>query len=419
MFQRSIRTVTDSAGEIALATTARGVDVLRDPALNKGAAFDAAERTALGLQGLLPPSRPVTLADQVARCYGVYSSYPTDLQRHVYLWQLHDENLTLFYALLRAHLLEMLPVVYDPTVGEAIEQFSEIHVRPRGLFLSIDHPEAIPDVLAAVGAAPHDIDLIVTTDAEEILGIGDWGSNGIDICVGKLAVYTAAAGVDPMRVLPVMLDVGTDNERLLNDPFYVGNRHARVRGNDYFAFVDAYVAAMRAAFPRAVLHWEDFGASTSREILTRYRDRLPTFNDDMQGTGAIALAGLINAITVAGTTWRDQRVVILGAGTAGCGIADQVRDQMVRDGLTPEAAAARIHLVDLPGLLLDDMDGLRAYQRPYAKPAHAVASWPRSAGPPPHRGRVAGPRWRGCGPSAPTWASSTSRRPSSGRNRRS
>ena len=262
----------------------------------------------------------------------------------------------MFYALLQAHLVEMLPVVYDPTVGEAIKDFSEIYTRPRGLFLSIDQMDDLPALLTTSGFQPDDIDLIVASDAEEILGIGDWGSNGIDISIGKLVAYTAAAGVDPRRVLPVVLDVGTDNEVLLNDPLYIGNRHGRVRGEKYFAFIDAYVKAANASFPHAVLHWEDFGSTTCREILNRYRDSCATFNDDMQGTGAIALSGLVNALRVAGSVWSEQRVVILGGGTAGCGIADQIRDQMVRDRLSPAEAVDRIFVVDLPGLLTDEMD---------------------------------------------------------------
>jgi malate dehydrogenase (oxaloacetate-decarboxylating) len=366
-------------GETAVRTTARGYDVLRNPALNKGAAFSVAERVDLELIGLLPPGAPPGLPLQVERAFAHYASHATDLAKHIYLWRLHDDNETLFYALLQAHLVEMLPVVYDPTVGEAIKDFSEIYTRPRGLFLSIDQIDDLPALLTTSGAQPDDIDLIVASDAEEILGIGDWGSNGIDISIGKLVVYTAAAGVDPRRVLPVVLDVGTDNEVLLNDPLYIGNRHGRVRGEKYFAFIDAYVKAASASFPHAVLHWEDFGSTTCREILNRYRDSCATFNDDMQGTGAIALSGLVNALTVAGSVWSEQRVVILGGGTAGCGIADQIRDQMVRDRLSPAEAVDRIFVVDLPGLLTDEMDAeLLDYQRIYAKPSAAVADWRRT-----------------------------------------
>ncbi len=378
MNTRHIQIVTVD-GETVIETQSRGYDVLRNPALNKGSAFTAAERVRLGLVGLLPAAPPIELAQQVDLAYTHYSQHVTDLDKHLYLLRLHDTNVTLFYALMQHHLLEMLPVAYDPTVGEAIEKFSEVYARPRGVFLSIDDVDGVEAALAATGATSDEIDLIVATDAEEILGIGDWGAGGIDISIGKLAVYTAAAGIDPHRVLPIVLDVGTDNEALLNDLDYIGNRHGRVRGERYDAFVDAYVQAARKLFPNALLHWEDFGSTNCRRILSRYRDTCPTFNDDMQGTGAIAMSGLYNALKVAGTPWTEQRVVILGGGTAGCGIADQIRDQMMHDGLSESDALARIHLVDLPGLLTDDMDeDMLDYQRPYAKPHDAVADWTRS-----------------------------------------
>ncbi len=357
-------------------TAARGYDVLRDPALNKGDAFTPEERRDLGLDGLLPDAVAASMDPQVELAYRHYSSHPTDLAKHLYMLRLHDNNETLFYALMQRHLLEMLPVVYDPTVGQAIEQFSEVYTRPRGLFLSIDKPGSIEAALRGFGAGAEDIDLIVASDAEEILGIGDWGANGIDISIGKLAVYTAAAGIDPNRVLPVVLDVGTDQERLLNDTTYIGYRHGRVRGQRYDDFIDRYVQAAREVFPHALLHWEDFGSTNGRRILDRYRDSMPTFNDDMQGTGAIVMSGLFNALKVTGGLWRDQRVVILGGGTAGSGIADQIRDQMVRGGLDTAQANGQIWIVDLPGLLTDDMaGGLLDYQRPYARPAGEVAGW--------------------------------------------
>jgi len=350
--------------------------VLRDPLLNKGDAFSPGERRELGLDGLLPDAVAASLEPQVDQAYRHYSAQPTDLAKHVYMLGVHDTNVTLFYALMQRHLTEMLPVVYDPTVGEAIESFSEVYTRPRGLFLSIDKADSVEAALRAFGAGADDIDLIVASDAEEILGIGDWGANGIDISIGKLAVYTAAAGIDPHRVLPVVLDVGTDQERLLNDPAYIGYRHGRVRGKAYDDFIDRYVQAARKAFPHALLHWEDFGSTNSRRILSRYRDSVPTFNDDMQGTGAIVMSGLFNALKLGGTRWRDQRVVIVGGGTAGIGIADQICDQMVRDGLDAARANQQIWIVDLPGLLTADMaDGLLDYQRPYALPSGEVADW--------------------------------------------
>ncbi|MGV2937190.1 NAD-dependent malic enzyme [Providencia sp. AGC89] len=359
-------------------TTARGYQVLRDPSLNKGTAFTEEERKALDLNGILPPVITEDMEVQLDRSYRAYRECRTDLDKHIYMWRLHDNNVTLFYALLQRHMLEMLPVVYDPVVGEAIEKYSEVITRPRGLFLSINEPELIEEKLRAFGAEGNDIRLIVTTDAEEILGIGDWGSNGIDISVGKLAVYTAAAGVDPHSVIPVVLDVGTNNEKLLNDPSYVGNRHERIQGKVYDDFVDAYVKAARKLFPNAVLHWEDFGSTNARSILDKYRAQFATFNDDVQGTGAIVLAGLLNAVKLSKTSWTEQRVVVFGAGTAGCGIADQIRDQMIRSGLTREEAISRIWLVDLPGLLTSDMtDDLLYFQKDYVKDIQSVSNYPR------------------------------------------
>lgn len=366
-------------GKRKIQTTARGYNVLRDPSLNKGSSFTKEERERLGLNGILPPVITSDMEVQLNRSYNVYHSHKLDLEKHVYMWQLHDNNSTLFYALLQRHMLEMLPVVYDPVVGDAIENYSEIETRPRGIFISINEPELIEEKLRAFGAQPEEIRLLVTTDAEEILGIGDWGSNGIDISVGKLAVYTAAAGVDPHSVIPVVLDVGTNNEKLLNDPAYVGNRHERITGQVYDDFIDSYVKAVRNIYPEAVLHWEDFGSTNARRIINKYRDNFATFNDDMQGTGAIVLAGLLNAVKLSKTPWTEQRVVIFGSGTAGCGIADQIRDQMMKSGLSKEEAISRIWLVDLPGLITSDMtDDLLFYQRDYAKNIADVSSYPRT-----------------------------------------
>jgi malate dehydrogenase (oxaloacetate-decarboxylating) len=352
--------------------------VLDDPLRNRGAAFTAAEREALGLTGRLPAA-VLTLEEQGRRVYEQLGRQPSDLAKNVYLEQLHDRNEVLYYKVLADHLAELLPVVYDPTVGDAIERYSHEYRRPRGVFLSIDHPNDMDKAFASLQMGPDDVDLIVCTDAEEILGIGDWGAGGIEISVGKLAVYTAAAGVDPRRVIPVSLDVGTDNEGLLNDPLYLGNRHARVRGAAYDAFIEKYVETASSLFPNAVLHFEDFGAGNARRILLAYRDKYRLFNDDMQGTGAVVMAGLFNALKVTGTRWRDQRVVLLGGGTAGVGIADQIRDQMTRDGLSVEEAIRQIWIVDLPGLLTDDMgDGLLDYQGPYARPAAEAAGWAKT-----------------------------------------
>jgi malate dehydrogenase (oxaloacetate-decarboxylating) len=352
----------------------RGRDLLRDPRYNRGAAFSLEERGALGLQGLLPPA-VVSLGQQVKRSYEQYRAQPDDLARNTFLAALHDRNEVLYYRLLEEHLKEMLPVVYDPVVALAIEQFSHEYQRPDGVYLSVDDVDGVEEALRNYGLGAADVDLVVATDAEEILGIGDWGANGIAISIGKLAVYTAAAGIDPDRVIPVMLDVGTDRESLLNDPLYVGNRHSRVRGERYDALIAAYVEAAARLFPDALLHFEDFGPSNARRILNEYRDRMRIFNDDMQGTGAITVAAALAGMRIVGTRPSEQRVVIFGAGTAGVGIADQIRTVLMRDGLSQEEATRRFWLVDKQGLLLDDMSDLRDFQQPYARPRADVAAW--------------------------------------------
>ncbi|MFI9839155.1 NAD-dependent malic enzyme [Nonomuraea sp. NPDC051941] len=358
-------------------TSLRGLAVLREPLLNKGTAFSPQERAELGLQGLLPPAVE-TLEEQVRRTYVQYGRQQTNLLKNVYLEALRDRNEVLYYRLLSDHLREMLPIVYDPTVAEAIRTYSHEYRRPRGVYLSIDDVDGIERAFQSLQLGPDDVDLIVASDAEEILGIGDWGvGGGAGIAAGKLAVYTAAAGIDPARVIPVALDVGTDNEALLNDPTYVGNRHSRVRGRRYDDFIDAYVTTATRMFPGAMLHWEDFGPSNARRILEKYTERICTFNDDMQGTGAIVLAAMLGAVRVSATPMRDQRIVIFGAGTAGIGNADQLRDAMIRDGLDHDTATRRIWPIDKQGLLIDDMTGLRDYQQPYARPRDEVAGWSR------------------------------------------
>jgi malate dehydrogenase (oxaloacetate-decarboxylating) len=352
------------------------VEVLDTPLLNKGTAFTREERRALGLEGLLPPA-VLTLEEQVKRAYEQYHDQPTDLLKNVFLTEMQDSDEVLFYRLLAEHLREMMPVVYDPTVGEAIKRYSHEYRRPRGVYLSIDEPGQVEAALADLGLGPEDVDLIVASDAEQILGIGDWGVGGMGIAAGKLAVYTAAAGVDPARVIPVALDVGTDNEKLLGDSMYVGNRHRRVRGRRYDDFVEAYVDAVTRLFPHALLHWEDFGPSNGRRIVEKYRDRVCTFNDDMQGTGAITLAAVTSAIRVAGSHMREQRIVIFGAGTAGVGIADQLRDAMVRDGVDRSTATRQIWCVDKQGLLTHATKELRDFQITYARPADEITAWGR------------------------------------------
>jgi malate dehydrogenase (oxaloacetate-decarboxylating) len=354
------------------------VSALYDPSVNHGVAFTRQERARLGLTGRLP-SAVLSLDQQAERAWRQVQAQPTDLAKNIYMDQLHDRNDTLYYKLLAEHLAELLPVVYDPTVGAAIENYSQEYRQPRGVFLSIDQPGDMEAAFKGLGLGRDDVDLVVCSDAEEILGIGDWGVGGIEISVGKLSVYTAAAGIDPRRAIPVSLDVGTNNERLLNDPLYLGNRHARVRGADYDSFIEKYLQVVSSMFPKALLHFEDFGADNARRILVTYRDRYRIFNDDMQGTGAIVMAGLFNALKVTGDAWRDQRVIVFGGGTAGIGIADQIRNQMVSDGLDEGQATRQIWVVDLPGLLTDDMgDGMLSYQRPYARPAAETNGWART-----------------------------------------
>jgi len=362
-------------GEKAWETTCRGYSVLSDPWLNKGTAFPEPERAALGLTGLLP-SRILTLDQQAQRAYKQCSQQASDLDKNVYLTALHDRNEVLFYRVLTDHLSELLPIVYTPTIGEAIQQYSHQYRRPRGVYLSIDAPDQIETALRATELSADEVDLIVATDAQAILGIGDWGVGGIDIAAGKLAVYTAAGGVNPARTLPVMLDVGTDRPELLEDPLYLGIRHKRLAQEPYDAFIDAYVTAALKIFPHALLHWEDFGPGNARRILDRYRAHILTFNDDMQGTGAVNLAAVLAGARASQIPLTAHRVVIFGSGTAGIGIADQLRDAMTGDGLDPAAARARLWCLDRYGLLTDDMTGLRDFQVPYARPAGEVRDWP-------------------------------------------
>jgi len=357
-------------------TTLRGRQVFGEPRLNKGTGFSPEEREALGLVGLMP-YKVFSLEEQAARSYDQYSAQPTDLARNVFLTALHDRNEVLFYRLLTDHLREMLPIVYTPTIGEAIERYSHQYRRPRGVYLSVDAPELVESSLAATDLDPADVDLIVATDAEAILGIGDWGVGGIAIAEGKLVVYCAAGGIDPNRAIPVILDVGTNRAELLDDPLYLGNAHPRVDRDTYDRFVDAYVTAAGKLFPDALLHWEDFGPSNAHRILDRYRDRILTFNDDIQGTGAVNLAAVLSGVAVSGRPLIEHRVVIFGAGTAGSGVARQLRDAFTGSGLSEAEATARIWALDRPGLLTDDMPDLRSFQRPYARPAAEVAGWGR------------------------------------------
>ncbi|MGN6825541.1 NAD-dependent malic enzyme [Neisseria sp. P0019.S002] len=353
--------------------------ILQNPLTNKDTAFTLEERAKYGLTGRLPVVVE-TLEQQATRAYRQFSSYEKDIEKYIFLDQLHNRNEVLYYKLLIDHLAEMLPVVYDPTVGEAIKKWSRDYRRSRAVYLDVNHPENIRASFETLGLGADDVDLIVVSDAEEILGIGDWGVNGTDISVGKLAVYTAAAGIHPSRTIAVNLDVGTDNEALLNDPAYLGNRHARVRGERYDALIASYLKTAAEMFPNALLHFEDFGPSNARRILVENRRQYRIFNDDMQGTGAIVMAAVFSGLKVTKQTFAEQRLVVYGAGTAGTGMADQISAAMEREGLSREEAKQRVWLIDINGLVTDDMDGLPDYQQEYARPAAEVTDWAKTDG---------------------------------------
>jgi malate dehydrogenase (oxaloacetate-decarboxylating) len=348
--------------------------VLQDRYSNRGTAYTLEERAQAGITGRLPAAVE-SLDEQAARAYTQLQDQPSDLHKYAYLNQVHNQNQVLYYKLLGDHLAELLPVVYDPTVGDAIQQWSADFRDSRAVYLSIDRPEDIRASFESLGLGRDDVDLIVVSDAEEILGIGDWGVNGTDISIGKLAVYTAAAGINPNRVIAVNLDVGTDNEQLLNGPGYLGNRHARVTGKRYDDFIARYLNTAAELFPNALLHFEDFGPSNARRILVDNARTYRIFNDDLQGTGAIVMASVISALKVTGGRFAQQRLVVFGAGTAGTGIADQIHAAMLRDGASPAAAKGNIWLVDVHGLVTDDMPDLPNYQQPYARPRSEVSSW--------------------------------------------
>jgi malate dehydrogenase (oxaloacetate-decarboxylating) len=355
----------------------RGTSVLSSPLLNRGTAFTLAERGVLGLTGLLPEGVS-TIDGQLRRVYGQYQRQPDDLAKNLYLAGLRDRNEVLFYRLLTEHISEMLPIVYTPTIGTAIERYSYEFGRPRGVFMSVDHPSQVETAFRNYGLGPQDVDLIIATDSEGILGIGDWGVGGIQIAMGKLAVYVAAAGLHPRRIIPVVLDAGTDNPALLAEEMYPGNRHPRVRGERYDELIDGYVKVATRMFPNALLHWEDFGAGNAHRILAKYAGSYLTFNDDIQGTAAVVLAAALGAVRAAGSRMRDQRVVIHGAGTAGIGIADVLRQVMIAEGLSPDETTRCFYALGSKGLLTSDYPGtLRDFQVPYARPAAEVSGWPR------------------------------------------
>ena len=341
-------------------------DILNNPFLNKGTAFTLEERKELGLIGILPPYVQ-TIEEQAAQTYAQMQTKANDLEKRLFLMEIFNTNRTLFYYLFSQHLEEFNPIVYDPTIADTIEGYSDLFVDPQYAgYLDINHPENIEATLKNA-AGGREIRLIVVTDAEGILGIGDWGTNGVDISVGKLMVYTGAAGIDPSMVLPLVIDAGTNREELRNNPNYLGNRHERVRGDRYYDFIDQFVQTAERLFPKLYLHWEDFGRLNAANILEKYRKQIPTFNDDIQGTGIVTLGGIFGSLDISGEKLTDQVYLCYGGGTAGAGIAARVLREMVSEGLSEEEAYKRFFMVDKQGLLFDDMDDLTPEQKPFAK----------------------------------------------------
>ena len=349
---------------------ALGRHLLKDPFLNKGTAFTAEERRAFHIEGRLPP-RIETLEEQVERQYEQYSACKTNLEKYVYLRELQDYNRILYYALVKSHLEEMLPIVYTPTVGEAIQEFSHIYREPRGLVVTESNYRDLDDILSTYSGTTK---LAVVTDAEGILGIGDQGFGGIAICIGKLTLYSLAAGIRPIETLPVLFDFGTNNKKLLEDPFYLGVRQPRTRGAKYYEMIDAFVTAFKKRFPEAMVQWEDFSKSTAFDVLERYRDTIPSFNDDIQGTGAMALGGLL-AATEQGRKLADQVFLVSGAGAGGIGVASQIMHGLIHVGLTEEQAKERIYVLDSRGLVLSDREGLEPYKLPFAHDREKLVGW--------------------------------------------
>jgi len=358
------------------ADSPRGTDLLNTPLLNKGTAFTEEERTRFGLEGLLPP-QVETLDEQVVRAYEAFLKKDNDLERHIYLRALQDTNEVLFYRLLVDHIEEMTPLVYTPTVATAIEQFSHIYRRARGLFIPYPLRDSIPQLLR--NRPNKDVDVIVVTDGERILGIGDQGAGGLGISIGKLSLYSGIGGIRPERTLPIVLDVGTNNKERLNDPEYLGWRHERITGQAYYDFVDQFVQAVKQELPGTCLQWEDFATPHARPILNRYRDELLTFNDDIQVTAAIALGAVIGAVKVAGRSLKDQQIVMLGAGGTGIGVADGLRAAMKGEGLSEQEARSRFWVIDIDGLLHSGRKNLSPEQAVYAQPESRVSGWPRTS----------------------------------------
>ncbi len=373
----ALDSILDPNGNPALQVRTRGREVLRDPLVNKGTAFTREERTALGLDGLLPPVVE-GLEKQLDRAYTAFHREPSSLAKHRYLRALQDRQEILYFALLARHLHEMLPIVYTPTVGEACQQFHKIYEDARGLSLSAGDVGRMDEILA--GYPLDDVRMIVATDSSAILGIGDQGYGGLGIPIGKLALYTVGGGVSPYQTLPVVLDVGTDRLDLIDDPLYLGVRQRRLRGDDYLRLLDAFVAGVKKRWPNAVMQWEDLSKDTAFSVLERYRDALPSFNDDVQGTGAVALAGVLSACRLKGERLRDQRVIVSGAGAGGGGVATAIREGMMRDGLSLEEANARLYVLDSKGLLTEERAAsMEEYKRTFAWPRERLAGWTLSS----------------------------------------
>lgn len=344
----------------------RGHDILNNPFLNKGTAFTMEERKELGLLGILPPYVQ-TIEEQAEQAYQHFLRKPSNLEKRHFLMEIFNTNRTLFYYLFNQHIVEFNPIVYDPVIAETIEEYSELYVDPQyAAYLDINHPENIEETLKNA-AGDRDIRLIVVTDAEGILGIGDWGVQGVDISVGKLMIYTAAAGIDPASVMPLVIDAGTNRKELLENPMYLGNRHERVTGDKYYEFIDKFVQTAENMFPKLYLHWEDFGRLNAANILNKYKKEIPTFNDDIQGTGIVVLGGIFGAMDITGEKLTDQVYLCYGGGSAGAGIADRVHAEMVSEGLSSEEAYKHFFMIDKQGLLFDDMEDLTPAQKPFAK----------------------------------------------------
>jgi len=352
-------------------TDLKGIQLLRSSQLNKGTAFSDTERKKFSLKGLLPPVVE-TIEDQMQRAYHQYSLQTDDLQKNIFLNNLYNTNETLFFRLISEYIEEMMPIIYTPTAGLAIQHYSDEFRTPRGVYISYPDQDNIDEILNNLS---NDIDLIVLTDSEQILGIGDQGANGIGISVAKIVIYTLCAGIDPKRMLPVMIDVGTNNPQLLRDPLYIGWRHSRIQGEEYGQFVNKVIKSIKQKFPDVFLQWEDFGKKKARCNLDQYHDKICTFNDDIQGTGAVAMAAILNASKLTHTKLSDHRVVIFGAGTAGCGIADRICEWMMKEGMSSEEAHSKFWLMDSQGLVTDDRKNLDYFKAPYARPQEESQNW--------------------------------------------